>query len=145
MKKPQPTPWPWKATRSHEGYNGSYIEFDSPQEEAEYNAKPFVCIESEKEVVAHAHDCFEFKPEDVRMILASCGAMFTAAARLGVDPLELAESLAEEGVATLTKASRDLLDQLDGIGIPDWKGAEGLSLVQVQAALARIPAPPRTM
>ena len=37
----------------------------------------------------------------------------------------------------LLSALTDLLDQLDGIGIPDWHGAEGLSLEQAHAAIAK--------
>tara|TARA_R100001594_G_C3978294_1_gene249434 strand:+ start:491 stop:658 length:168 start_codon:yes stop_codon:yes gene_type:complete len=37
----------------------------------------------------------------------------------------------------LLEALRDLLDQLEGIGIPDWHGAEGLSLKQARAAIAQ--------
>jgi hypothetical protein len=39
----------------------------------------------------------------------------------------------------LLEALGDLVDQLEGIGIPDWHGAEGLSLDKAQAALARAP------
>jgi hypothetical protein len=39
-------------------------------------------------------------------------------------------------LAACREALRDLLDQLHGIGIPDWHGAEGLSLEQSRAALA---------
>ena len=38
----------------------------------------------------------------------------------------------------LVEALEDLLDQLKTIGIPDWHGAEGLSLEQAQHALRRI-------
>jgi hypothetical protein len=36
----------------------------------------------------------------------------------------------------LTEALRELIDQLEGIGIPEWHGAEGLSLDQARAAIA---------
>jgi hypothetical protein len=39
----------------------------------------------------------------------------------------------------LLEALADLVDQLEGIGIPDCHGAEGLSLDKAQAALARAP------
>ena len=35
----------------------------------------------------------------------------------------------------LLEALRELLDQLEGIGIPEWAGAEGLSLEQATAAV----------
>ena len=38
----------------------------------------------------------------------------------------------------LLEALHDLLDQLDGIGIPDWRGAEGLSEVQARATIAKV-------
>ncbi len=31
----------------------------------------------------------------------------------------------------------DLLDQLEGIGVPDWHGAEGLSLDAARTAIAK--------
>lgn len=34
------------------------------------------------------------------------------------------------------EALRDLLAQLDGIGIPDWHGAEGLDLTAARAAVS---------
>ena len=37
----------------------------------------------------------------------------------------------------LLAALTDLLDQMDGIGIPNWHGAEGLSLEQARAAIAK--------
>jgi hypothetical protein len=37
----------------------------------------------------------------------------------------------------LLEALRDLLDQLRGIGIPDWHGAEGLTLEQADTAVAK--------
>ena len=36
----------------------------------------------------------------------------------------------------LLAALSGLLDQLEGIGIPDWHGAEGLSLEAAQSAIA---------
>lgn len=36
----------------------------------------------------------------------------------------------------LVEALRELIEQLEGIGIPDWHGAEGLSLDQAKAALS---------
>jgi hypothetical protein len=35
----------------------------------------------------------------------------------------------------LLEAMKELIDQLEGIGIPDWHGAEGLSLDQARAAI----------
>lgn len=35
----------------------------------------------------------------------------------------------------MLEALRDLIEQLDGIGIPEWSGAEGLDLGQARAAL----------
>lgn len=35
----------------------------------------------------------------------------------------------------LLVALKELIDQLEGIGIPDWHGAEGLSLDQARAAI----------
>jgi len=37
----------------------------------------------------------------------------------------------------LLAALRDVLDQLDGIGIPEWHGAEGLCLDAARAAIAK--------
>lgn len=37
----------------------------------------------------------------------------------------------------LLEALRELLDQLEGIGIPEWAGAEGLYLGQAAAAIAK--------
>ncbi len=37
----------------------------------------------------------------------------------------------------LLAALEELTDQLRGIGIPDWHGAEGLTLEQADAAIAR--------
>ena len=37
----------------------------------------------------------------------------------------------------LLTALTDLLNQLNGIGIPDWHGAEGLSLEQAREAIAK--------
>jgi hypothetical protein len=36
----------------------------------------------------------------------------------------------------LLAAMLDLIQQLEGIGIPDWHGAEGLTLEQARAAIA---------
>lgn len=35
----------------------------------------------------------------------------------------------------LLDAVKELIDQLEGIGIPDWHGAEGLSLDMARAAI----------
>jgi hypothetical protein len=37
----------------------------------------------------------------------------------------------------LLKALAELIDQLEGIGIPDWAGAEGLCLAQARDAIAK--------
>jgi len=37
----------------------------------------------------------------------------------------------------LVEALRELIDQLEGIGIPDWHGAEGLDLSQARAAIKK--------
>lgn len=37
----------------------------------------------------------------------------------------------------LLAALVELIEQLEGIGIPDWHGAEGLSLTQARAAIAK--------
>jgi hypothetical protein len=37
----------------------------------------------------------------------------------------------------LLLALKDLLEQLDGIGIPDWHGAEGLCLQRAKSAVAQ--------
>lgn len=39
-------------------------------------------------------------------------------------------------VGVLLEAIRDLLDQLEAIGVCDWHGAEGLSLAKARAAVA---------
>ena len=36
-----------------------------------------------------------------------------------------------------TEALADLVEQLEGIGIPDWAGAEGLDITQAKAAIAK--------
>jgi hypothetical protein len=36
-----------------------------------------------------------------------------------------------------TEALADLVEQLEGIGIPDWAGAEGLDLTKAKAAIAK--------
>lgn len=38
----------------------------------------------------------------------------------------------------LAAALDSVLDQLDGIGVPDWHGAEGLYLDEARAALAKV-------
>jgi hypothetical protein len=35
----------------------------------------------------------------------------------------------------LLAALKELIDQLEGIGVPDWHGAEGLSLEQARGAI----------
>jgi hypothetical protein len=37
----------------------------------------------------------------------------------------------------LLAALKDLIDQLEAIGIPDWHGAEGLSLDQAKESIAK--------
>ena len=37
---------------------------------------------------------------------------------------------------TLAEALVDLVDQIEGLGIEDWSGAEGLSLVSAREAIA---------
>ena len=65
------TPGPWKACRSHEGYEGPYWDIES-DEKAEYDAKPFTAIKAANgDTVANAHDLFEFKAEDARLIAAA--------------------------------------------------------------------------
>ena len=41
-------------------------------------------------------------------------------------------------VAEVIAALADLIDQLEGIGVPDWHGAEGLDLERARAAIARL-------
>ena len=70
MTDTQHTPGPWKACRSHETFNGPMWDIDD-DERAEYEAEPFVAIESEKRTVMRAHDLFEMRPADARLIAAA--------------------------------------------------------------------------
>lgn len=68
------TPGPWKACRSHEDFDGPMFDID-PEDQAEYDARPFVGILAATGTVATAHDLFEFKPEDARLIAAAPGLL----------------------------------------------------------------------
>jgi hypothetical protein len=46
-----------------------------------------------------------------------------------------ADALLIAAAPDLLAALKELIDQLEGIGIPDWHGAEGLSLDQARAAI----------
>ena len=58
--------------------------------------------------------------------------------------LKIAEMLTGEKYATyaaapeLLEALKSVIEQLDGIGIPDWHGAEGLCLTSARAAIAKV-------
>lgn len=43
----------------------------------------------------------------------------------------------DAGGSELLAALKGLVEQLEGIGIPDWHGAEGLSLSQAKSAIAK--------
>lgn len=70
MTNTQHTPGPWKACRSHEDFNGPMWDIDD-DERAEYEAKPFVSIEAESATVMCAHDLFEMRPANARLIAAA--------------------------------------------------------------------------
>lgn len=42
---------------------------------------------------------------------------------------------AQERILNLEDILRELLEQLDGIGVPDWHGAEGLDLTRARTIL----------
>jgi hypothetical protein len=53
-----------------------------------------------------------------------------------LDPASAAPSAAPTSQADALAVLADLVDQLDGIGVPEWRGAEGLSLEAARAAIA---------
>jgi len=52
-------------------------------------------------------------------------------------PPEIKQFKLEAAAPDLLKALTELIEQLEGIGIPDWHGAEGLSLDQARDAIAQ--------
>lgn len=76
MTDTQHTPGPWQACRSHETFNGPMWDIDD-DERAEWEAKPFVAIEAERRTVMRAHDLFEMRSADARLI-AACPKMLAA-------------------------------------------------------------------
>ena len=76
-----PTPGPWKACRSYECFDGPLWDID-PEDLADFECRPFVRIEAAGSNIASAHDLFEFKTADAKLI-AAC------------NPAALAELLAE--------------------------------------------------
>jgi len=70
MKPPvnQITPYPWKALRACEDFNGPYFPLDH-EELAGLRAQSFISIGNARgDVVAAAHDCFEFHKADASLI-----------------------------------------------------------------------------
>jgi len=67
------TPTPYKACKAHEGFNGPYFDIE-PEDQAEYDAKPYTSIESAEGIVCNAHDLFTFKPGDAEFIVKACNS-----------------------------------------------------------------------
>jgi hypothetical protein len=84
MIRPEPpayTPAPWKATRSHEEFDGPMWPLDE-DERADYNARPFLrIVNANDETVAAAHDLFEFKSANAYLIEAA-PKLYEALARI---------------------------------------------------------------
>lgn len=57
----------WKPCRAHEGYEGAYFHID-PEEQAEYDACPFVSIDAPTGTVVKAHDLFELERANANFI-----------------------------------------------------------------------------
>ena len=61
------TPGPWKATRSHEDFNGPLWDIAADQRE-EYALRPIVSIESATRTVVTCHDLGTISDDDARLI-----------------------------------------------------------------------------
>lgn len=91
MNKEHVTKGPVKACRSHEEFQGSMWDIE-PDEQAEYDAKPFVHIENAAhEKVVSAHDLFTFKTANAELIAEA----FNVLHETGYTPRELAEQVKE--------------------------------------------------
>lgn len=78
--------------------------------------------------------------EDVLMVGGGeDGSAIVADVRTGWNGLGMDEANARliASAPEMLAALKELLDQLEGIGIPEWSGAEGLCLTQARAAIAK--------
>jgi hypothetical protein len=80
------------------------------------------------------HVAFGGKDTDDYAII---GSKFSERAICNMEPRDYVQANARLIAAApeLLEALKGLLDQLNGIGIPDWHGAEGLSLEETIAAI----------
>ena len=65
------TPGPWKPCRANEDYNGFYWKPADEEEWRNMEEQPYVNIESPHARVTSAHDYFQFRPADARLIAAA--------------------------------------------------------------------------
>jgi hypothetical protein len=78
-------------------------------------------------------------PERHAIRILSDVGLLVAEARGAAGPWSRVEANARLIAAApeTTEALADLVEQLEGIGIPDWAGAEGLDLTKAKAAIAK--------
>jgi hypothetical protein len=84
----------------------------------------------------HTPKPWKFEMDGEHYTLWGGGRRRVLTIRDGVIPMLEDERLIE-AAPELLEALTELLDQLDGIGIPEWHGAEGLSLKQAKAAIEK--------
>lgn len=88
------TPGPWKACKSHEDFDGPFFDIE-PDEVEYYNKRPYTWIYAKDRAVVGAHDLFEMREADAKLI-ESAPELFEAAESLLIDAMDRGECFDED-------------------------------------------------
>lgn len=94
------TPGPWKFCRSNEDFDGPMFDVD-PEDEL----LPITRIEAKGKVIAEAHDLFEFREANARLIAAAPDLLEALQEFLRNPGGDHTEEIAEAAIAKATGAS----------------------------------------